>query len=166
MKRRPPRSTRTDTLFPYTTLFRSSNIGTNDFTKIREIVGCAEYCPACEALATRTVPKITHDGLAGYTRATGFLESRAPGHHEDRMRTVAAHCAGARVKNPLFASWIWSIPFLCLQKYLAGAQWRRLSGILSHSGAALGRPRFSPDGVRFERRGAIFRIIATETCGR
>src|SRR3546814_3800432 len=25
MRRRPPRSTRTDTLFPYTTLFRSSN---------------------------------------------------------------------------------------------------------------------------------------------
>src|SRR3546814_15529225 len=97
--RRPPRSTRSDTLFPYTTLCRS---------------------PACEALATRTVPKITHDGLAGYPRATGFLASRAPGHHEDRMRTVAAHCAGARVKNPLFASWIWSIPFLCLQKYLAG----------------------------------------------
>src|SRR3546814_8085791 len=27
MIRRPPRSTRTDTLFPYTTLFRSSDIG-------------------------------------------------------------------------------------------------------------------------------------------
>src|SRR3546814_2589946 len=27
MKRRPPRSTRTDTLFPYTTLFRSSGGG-------------------------------------------------------------------------------------------------------------------------------------------
>src|SRR3546814_9849746 len=27
MIRRPPRSTRTDTLFPYTTLFRSQNIG-------------------------------------------------------------------------------------------------------------------------------------------
>src|SRR3546814_2731550 len=27
MIRRPPRSTRTDTLFPYTTLFRSLNIG-------------------------------------------------------------------------------------------------------------------------------------------
>src|SRR3546814_20166069 len=81
------------------------------------------------------------------------------------MRTVAAHCAGARVKNPLFASWIWSIPFLCLQKYLAGAPWRRLSGILSHSGAALGRPRFSPDGVRFERRGAIFLIkIGRASC--
>src|SRR3546814_21085851 len=27
MKRRPPRSTRTDTLFPYTTLFRSLQVG-------------------------------------------------------------------------------------------------------------------------------------------
>src|SRR3546814_6385544 len=27
MIRRPPRSTRTDTLFPYTTLFRSGNVG-------------------------------------------------------------------------------------------------------------------------------------------
>src|SRR3546814_18929982 len=30
MIRRPPRSTRTDTLFPYTTLFRSENIGQGD----------------------------------------------------------------------------------------------------------------------------------------
>src|SRR3546814_2036420 len=29
MLRRPPRSTRTDTLFPYTTLFRSSGMGTS-----------------------------------------------------------------------------------------------------------------------------------------
>src|SRR3546814_16708651 len=119
-------------------------MGTNDVTKSREIVGCAEYCPACEALATRTVPKITHDGLAGYPRATGFLASRAPGNHEDRMRTVAAHCAGARVKHPLFARCMWSIPFLFLPKYLSGAQWRRLSGIISHPGAHPGRPRFSP----------------------
>src|SRR3546814_2913897 len=27
MKRRPPRSTRTDTLFPYTTLYRSAELG-------------------------------------------------------------------------------------------------------------------------------------------
>src|SRR3546814_3921983 len=31
MIRRPPRSTRTDTLFPYTTLFRSSDGGPGDF---------------------------------------------------------------------------------------------------------------------------------------
>src|SRR3546814_4120229 len=30
MKRRPPRSTRTDTLFPYTTLFRSGREGESD----------------------------------------------------------------------------------------------------------------------------------------
>src|SRR3546814_20883939 len=34
MRRRPPRSTRTDTLFPYTTLFRSGPaIGANSLTK-------------------------------------------------------------------------------------------------------------------------------------
>src|SRR3546814_18608540 len=31
MIRRPPRSTRTDTLFPYTTLFRSLELGAPDF---------------------------------------------------------------------------------------------------------------------------------------
>src|SRR3546814_4678864 len=30
MKRQPPRTTRTDTLFPYTTLFRSGNRGEDD----------------------------------------------------------------------------------------------------------------------------------------
>src|SRR3546814_12152050 len=34
MIRRPPRSTRTDTLFPYTTLFRSP--------------GCSHNCPKCD----------------------------------------------------------------------------------------------------------------------
>src|SRR3546814_5003222 len=34
MIRRPPRSTRTDTLFPYTTLFRSVSLVANDRTKI------------------------------------------------------------------------------------------------------------------------------------
>src|SRR3546814_1735765 len=31
MIRRPPRSTRTDTLFPYTTLFRSAQLGTSRY---------------------------------------------------------------------------------------------------------------------------------------
>src|SRR3546814_7653678 len=39
MKRRPPRSTRTDTLFPYTTLFRSrSLIDTTPHPELAEIV--------------------------------------------------------------------------------------------------------------------------------
>src|SRR3546814_15004778 len=36
MIRRPPRSTRTDTLFPYTTLFRSSWVGSWDEPKVSE----------------------------------------------------------------------------------------------------------------------------------
>src|SRR3546814_5214288 len=37
MIRRPPRSTRTDTLFPYTTLFLSSNIPRNDNNEAAQI---------------------------------------------------------------------------------------------------------------------------------
>src|SRR3546814_15029552 len=35
MIRRPPRSTRTDTLFPYTTLFRSVGVGSGECTHTR-----------------------------------------------------------------------------------------------------------------------------------
>src|SRR3546814_17497799 len=41
MIRRPPRSTRTDTLFPYTTLFRSNQIVTSDFGTVRDGFTCA-----------------------------------------------------------------------------------------------------------------------------
>src|SRR3546814_1809550 len=37
MIRRPPRSTRTDTLFPYTTLFRSSRIGGIEEGELRRL---------------------------------------------------------------------------------------------------------------------------------
>src|SRR3546814_7902216 len=39
MLRRPPRATRTDTLFPYTTLFRSRSVGDRDD---RIVAGCAD----------------------------------------------------------------------------------------------------------------------------
>src|SRR3546814_17409157 len=37
MIRRPPRSTRTDTLFPYTTLFRSRRVKLGDPTKTKQL---------------------------------------------------------------------------------------------------------------------------------
>src|SRR3546814_1256660 len=37
MKRRPPRSTRPDTLFPYTTLFRSDQLGLTAFAALAAI---------------------------------------------------------------------------------------------------------------------------------
>src|SRR3546814_6587531 len=39
MRRRPPRSTRTDTLFPYTTLFRSDRVGIEIFVAVDEDMG-------------------------------------------------------------------------------------------------------------------------------
>src|SRR3546814_15200792 len=38
MIRRPPRSTRTDTLFPYTTLFRSPDPGEREYNRIFEML--------------------------------------------------------------------------------------------------------------------------------
>src|SRR3546814_14508749 len=38
MNRRPPRSTRTDTLFPYTTLFRSDGVHAQEIVKIINLV--------------------------------------------------------------------------------------------------------------------------------
>src|SRR3546814_14491020 len=47
MIRRPPRSTRTDTLFPHTTLFRSHKIG-DKVCALTPGGGYAEYCLADE----------------------------------------------------------------------------------------------------------------------
>src|SRR3546814_333555 len=50
MRRRPPRSNRTDTLFPYTTLFRSRIRWTNGST-LRALIGPAEAAAAIIASA-------------------------------------------------------------------------------------------------------------------
>src|SRR3546814_5717424 len=49
MIRRPPRSTRTDTLFPYTTLFRSLNARTVAYSveQTRDLLR-ERYLPACD----------------------------------------------------------------------------------------------------------------------
>src|SRR3546814_6052989 len=48
MIRRPPRSTRTDTLFPYTTLFRSSGHGTLLSHTRRKLMSRHSYCKRSE----------------------------------------------------------------------------------------------------------------------
>src|SRR3546814_14812500 len=55
MIRRPPRSTRTDTLFPYTTLFRSMAS-----TRRRPVWLAHEYCFAnfCRSIATDLAPPL------------------------------------------------------------------------------------------------------------
>src|SRR3546814_1326949 len=63
MIRRPPRSTRTDTLFPYTTLFRSSG-GTSD--------SVAVATPPTHGTALASGTTITYQPSAGYTGADSF----------------------------------------------------------------------------------------------
>src|SRR3546814_17067267 len=46
MIRRPPRSTRTDTLFPYTTLFQSDLAFENDLEALREVRRFVDFLPA------------------------------------------------------------------------------------------------------------------------
>src|SRR3546814_4868516 len=58
MIRRPPRSTRTDTLFPYTTLFRSPQLGEPVFCH-QEACGCAVILLA----------RVAHSDNAAFERA-------------------------------------------------------------------------------------------------
>src|SRR3546814_952873 len=51
MIRRPPRSTRTDTLFPYTTLFRSPVV-TEDNPTLPNLIGLVEHSAEMGALVT------------------------------------------------------------------------------------------------------------------
>src|SRR3546814_16850416 len=56
MVRRPPRSTRTDTLFPYTTLFRSQIVRALEFAAIRAFL---------ERVRRQRIVRTTHTALRG-----------------------------------------------------------------------------------------------------
>src|SRR3546814_11335472 len=96
MIRRPPGSTRTDTLFPYTTLFRSLFPGTNDLRtdlKIPAGSGRAGVTTALQmiVMAARLHGKAVFDGV--YNRLNdeeGFIAECREGHDfgfEDRKST-------------------------------------------------------------------------------
>src|SRR3546814_17314534 len=72
MIRRPPRSTRTDTLFPYTTLFRSRRIG--------------RAAPACAR------PGARHEaGVAAGLGGVGFFGAFDTAHHQLAVLQGKAH---------------------------------------------------------------------------
>src|SRR3546814_10564633 len=72
--RRPPRSTRTDTLFPYTTLFRSR-------------CGCKSPCR--EGLAAEAAPATAAAAPDG--KLAAMAPSPAAAHHRATMFTTVAH---------------------------------------------------------------------------
>src|SRR3546814_2463934 len=71
MLRRPPRSTRTDTLFPYTTLFRSN-------ARFFSLAGSCPACPGAAGRAALQQPGGRH--LAGQGKAEGRLHARSEEH--------------------------------------------------------------------------------------
>src|SRR3546814_15009453 len=94
MIRRPPRSTRTDTLFPYTTLFRSNDAAsvrrTGEWTmgKIRSVVMAASLPMVAIPLALTAQPAMARDAdqrtyhlpaqsLAAALRAVAALSGRS-----------------------------------------------------------------------------------------
>src|SRR3546814_3645476 len=76
MIRRPPRSTRTDTLFPYTTLFRSTPQSLRKRRNAR--VRSASRFPTERAETAASQPLFTPRGVEG----------RRVGYDEDRSRTM------------------------------------------------------------------------------
>src|SRR3546814_12995482 len=76
MRRRPPRSTRTDTLFPYTTLFRSDGpLGHYDRPQLqRGFQVFKEVCSACHSL-----------------RLVAFRDLEGLGYSEAEVKAIAAN---------------------------------------------------------------------------
>src|SRR3546814_15350212 len=75
MIRRPPRSTRTDTLFPYTTLFRSRGHGFHDRTDDQS------------GYAQGLYPRRWMDGRDQRPEALGPVRAYGRGYREDRKST-------------------------------------------------------------------------------
>src|SRR3546814_18704854 len=88
MIRRPPRSTRTDTLFPYTTLFRSPDLPRHRHRRLAAAVRAARA-----ALRTgRTIRRgFARDPAAGQQPAVGLGLRHGPAGH---AVPAAGRCAG------------------------------------------------------------------------
>src|SRR3546814_18226166 len=118
MIRRPPRSTRTDTLFPYTTLFRSEKIGRNpSFCGLQNLFAVEQFSRAAlhgRAGAANAVGKIKIlDGMGQITLRIGekfgwcpsicrkpkFSESRNRLHH---FRNQSSHTIARQLTAKLF----------------------------------------------------------------
>src|SRR3546814_14638194 len=110
--RRPPRSTRTDTLFPYTTLFRSWPVPAADRAKVRTEVGTeffrAEHGRAptdarelAAAIAKHSRPKT--NAVAGYDLPFSPVKSASVLWGLSHPKTAAQLQRGpqAAIKDPL-----------------------------------------------------------------
>src|SRR3546814_18061529 len=91
MIRRPPRSTRTDTLFPYTTLFRSLRgmiaIGV---PPLFVATGIAAVLLVAGDLAEQLRGLVARDALTGVLNRRGLEEAAAPESRSARRRPASS----------------------------------------------------------------------------
>src|SRR3546814_7361554 len=80
--RRPPRSTRTDTLFPYTTLFRSMNYQSKESCQnIEDVVDGADSQPRCAEATGSALRCPKCNGVGYHVRIRNFdTEDRSEEH--------------------------------------------------------------------------------------
>src|SRR3546814_3431863 len=86
MIRRPPRSTRTDTLFPYTTLFRSCTLQL-------ECMKAESLVIADQHAAVNTFPGLVH--TARHTMGVGFTRRRCA-NPQGRQATTVGSATGVK----------------------------------------------------------------------
>src|SRR3546814_12249041 len=98
MIRRPPRSTRTDTLFPYTTLFRIRNAGVTGSSPVSGTIFAIRYLLSLERRAGRIrglgYPRISSGGRSALRILKGshVLRSGAPPPARSAERRVGKTC--------------------------------------------------------------------------
>src|SRR3546814_4591024 len=91
MIRRPPRSTRTDTLFPYTTLFRSTNLDIYSWLVDSRMmpVNLTE-----DNQATDTLPTPSPDG-----KWLAYVAMARPGYEADRLVLMLRNLESGATKD-------------------------------------------------------------------
>src|SRR3546814_13062385 len=87
MIRRPPRSTRTDTLFPYTTLFRSDRV-TIATAPVKSWVPASVAPPSQPRLVEHMAfgVEVAQIGAAGFAAEAGDEKEGEGGRHRDQQR--------------------------------------------------------------------------------
>src|SRR3546814_13326165 len=87
MIRRPPRSTRTDTLFPYTTLFRSDRV-TIATAPVKSWVPASVAPPSQPRLVEHMAfgVEVAQIGAAGFAAEAGDKKEGEGGRHRDQQR--------------------------------------------------------------------------------
>src|SRR3546814_7875553 len=154
MIRRPPRSTRTDTLFPYTTLFRSPAeavaiaIESNPQLLAASADAKAARYDVRVAAASR-LPRLSAVASSGYNNYLGSLTSSLPGRVFKQAQTTAT--IGLSATIPLY------------QGGLPAAEVRRATALESQ---ALEQTIFVERRVVAEARAAYSRYQATQEIGR